>query len=64
MNVGGYQDKPLHTNEEKIKAVLEAANDKLLQPIRLMTMVNPDQWASTAKTLNDVFHGKGLTQRN
>lgn len=61
MNAGGYRDKPLHTDEEKIKAVLEAANDELLQPIRLMAMVNPDRRASAAKMLNDVFHGKGLT---
>ncbi|OCK99672.1 kinase-like protein [Cenococcum geophilum 1.58] len=61
MNAGGYRDKPLHTNEQKIKAVLEAANDKLLQPIQLMAMVNPDRRASAAKMLNDIFHGKGLT---
>lgn len=63
MNVDGYRSKPLYINEQKIKAVQEAANDKLLQPIRPMAIIDPDQRASAADMLNDVFHGKGLTTR-
>ena len=63
MNAGGYRDKPLHTDEEKIKAVLEAANDELLQPIRLMAMVNPDRRPQRQRCLMMFFTEKASLLR-
>ena len=56
-----YRDKLLGINEEKIKAVQEAANHNLSQPIRHMAIVDPDQRASAADMLKGIFGGEGLT---
>lgn len=35
MDVGGYRKKPFHTNELKIRAVQEAANEQILRPFKV-----------------------------
>lgn len=59
MNVDGYRGKPLHTNELKIRAVQEAANDSILCPLRDMAIIDPNQRASAAEMLDKLFDGEG-----
>ncbi|EFY84639.1 calcium/calmodulin-dependent protein kinase [Metarhizium acridum CQMa 102] len=61
MNVGGFREKPLHTTALRIKAVQEAANEVIFQPLRDMAIEDPSQRATAGDMLDKLFAGVGRT---
>lgn len=61
MNAGRYREKPLHTINSKIRAVLEAAAEPVFHGIKDMAIVDPERRASAAQMLDRVFSGEGRT---
>ncbi|KAF1962523.1 calcium/calmodulin-dependent protein kinase [Byssothecium circinans] len=65
MNVAGFREKPLRTNELKIRAAHDAANDASFHSIQDMAFVDPERRASAAEMLDKIFNGEGRsTPRN
>ncbi|EEP79879.1 predicted protein [Uncinocarpus reesii 1704] len=61
MNMGRFREKPLHTIQLRIKAVHEAVSEEIFRPLRDMAHIDPNQRASAADMLDELFNGVGRT---
>ena len=61
LNVGGFQKKPLHTVQQRLTALAEAAQISPLDSIKEMAVVEPEHRFSAAQMLVKLYNGKGLT---
>ncbi|KAM3501324.1 hypothetical protein MY11210_009389 [Beauveria gryllotalpidicola] len=61
LNAGGFREKPLHSPSLRIKAVEEAANTQIFQPIRDMAKADHNLRATAADMLDKLFAGEGRT---
>ncbi|OAX83523.1 STE/STE11 protein kinase [Emergomyces africanus] len=61
LDVNGYRNKSLATDDQKVKAALEAAETTDLKPLKDMVAIDPKQRASAAQLLVELYDGKGLT---
>ncbi|KAK2611908.1 hypothetical protein QQS21_002014 [Conoideocrella luteorostrata] len=65
MNVADFRAKDLYTTPQRIKAIQEAANDRMFQRLRDMAFADPGQRATAGDMLDKLFNGLGrITPRN
>jgi serine/threonine protein kinase len=61
MNVAGFRETMRLTTPQRLKAIQEAAKEKVFQPLREMAIVDPTYRASAAYMLDQLFSGEGRT---
>ena len=61
INADGFRYKNFKPNSAIVKAVLQAARDPHMEPIKEMAIVDPNKRASAAHMLVKAYKGKGLT---
>lgn len=66
LNVRQFRSStPFKTNDDVNKAILDASNEAIVVSIRPMAIVNPEERASAAQMLVELYNGNGLsTPRN
>ena len=63
LNVDGFRAKPMHTKVLRLAAIAAAARSVELSQVKAMAHEDPNQRASAADILEDVFNGEGRTTR-
>lgn len=61
LDVAGFRQKPLNTEEDRLKAIFAAAKDPVLENISEMAIFDAKKRASAAQMLVKLYSGKGLT---